>query len=53
MVYYSIFLRTVEKSKIGHENILNVEGQIKIFNTINEFNLMDKNKLLDEFGQYV
>nr|AWV66688.1 autophagy-related protein 7 [Brachionus koreanus] len=50
---YSSFKKNVDKTKIGHENVIIVEGQIKIFNTINEFNLLDKNKLIDEFGQTI
>lgn len=42
-----------KKTKNGHETLINVEGKIKILNTINEFNLLDKNKLLDEFGKNV
>jgi hypothetical protein len=30
-----------------------ISGQIKIFNTINEFKDADKNKILNEFGEKV
>ena len=29
---------------------ITVNGKLKVFNTINEFNQLDKNKLLDELG---
>ena len=30
-----------------------VNGKLKIFNTINEFNVLDKNKFLNELGNEV
>jgi hypothetical protein len=31
----------------------NAKGKLKVFNTINEFNMLDKNKLLEQLGQDV
>lgn len=33
--------------------MINVRGRIKVFNTINEFNTLNKNQILDELGESV
>ncbi|CAF0732532.1 unnamed protein product [Brachionus calyciflorus] len=50
---YSSFQETNDKTKNGHISTIIINGKIKIFNTINEFNVLDKNKLLDEFGNAI
>ena len=49
---YSSF-RINEQSSGGanSNNTTTVHGKLKCFNTINEFNILDKNKTLDEFGR--
>lgn len=34
-------------------NVINVRGRIKVFNTINEFNSLNKNQILDELGESI
>jgi hypothetical protein len=39
-----------ETEAIPNRRDIFVNGRLKVFNTINEFNQLDKNKLLDELG---
>lgn len=52
---YSLLLKSVENDTINSGNFTssNANGHLKVLNTINEFNMLDKNKLLDDEGQKV
>jgi hypothetical protein len=45
-IYYS-------SDKKSTPQVSSIPGKIKIFNTINDFNNADKNKILNDFGQMV
>lgn len=50
-IFFLSFHRDTEsKIKVG---VTQIKGKLKCFNTLNEFNLVDKNELLDSIGNQV
>lgn len=51
---YSSF-QTLETDTVvaNHNRTTTVNGKLKVLNTINDFNVLDKNKLLNEIGKNV
>jgi hypothetical protein len=52
---HALIFGSLENDTVSSSNFTtsNVNGHLKVLNTINEFNMLDKNKLLDDEGQKV